>query len=113
MKRQAFVSTIGSTAVLCLIVAAGCAHEPAAKKAAAPDVAPPATLASSTQPAATVQLSARDIRPMYRELLAIDLPTLARVAVAKNIDIQQAHERVENSRGHYEASIQALLPVVA
>jgi multidrug efflux system outer membrane protein len=47
------------------------------------------------------------------ELLAIDLPTVTRVALSGSIDIKQARERVEGSRGRYEANLQALLPVIS
>src|SRR4029078_5913715 len=61
----------------------------------------------------TLQLDGVEIRPMYRELLAVDLPTITRVALSKNLDIEQARERVEAGRGRDEASVQALLPVVS
>ncbi|MDB5297726.1 MAG: TolC family protein [Phycisphaerales bacterium] len=50
---------------------------------------------------------------MYREMLAVDLGTVARVATARSIDIRQARERVEAARGRYESSVEAVLPVIA
>jgi len=50
---------------------------------------------------------------MYRELLAVDLPAVVRVAAARSIDIQQARERVQAARGRYESSVEAVLPVIA
>jgi outer membrane protein TolC len=50
---------------------------------------------------------------MYRELLAVDLPTVLKVATAQNLDIQQARHNVEAQRGRYEASVGALFPVIA
>jgi outer membrane protein TolC len=50
---------------------------------------------------------------MYRELLAVDLPTVIKVAAAQNLDIQQARHNVEAQRGRYEASVGALFPVIA
>jgi outer membrane protein TolC len=50
---------------------------------------------------------------MYHQLLAIDLPTVARVSVARNLEIKQARQRVEISRGQYESSVGAVFPVVA
>jgi len=45
---------------------------------------------------------------MYeRRMLAVDLPTVSRVAMARNIDIQEAQQRVAASHGEYEASIHA------
>lgn len=45
-------------------------------------------------------------------MLAVDLPTVARVAMARNLDIQQAQQRVEASRGQYEASVGAIFPSI-
>jgi outer membrane protein TolC len=50
---------------------------------------------------------------MYRQVLAIDLPTVTRVASAQNLDIQQARQRVEASRGRYESSVETIFPVIA
>ena len=50
---------------------------------------------------------------MYREMLAIDLPTVLRVANARNLDIQQARQRVEANRGRYESNVEAIFPVIA
>ena len=48
---------------------------------------------------------------MYdRRLLAIDLPTVVRVAMARNIDIKEAQARVEASRGEYQSSVGAIFP---
>src|SRR2546421_590344 len=84
----------------------GCLHE-TARRRTLPSVAP------STQPVATLQIGATEIRPMYRELLAIDLPTVVQVALARNIDIEQAKIRVDASRGRYESSVEAVFPVIA
>jgi outer membrane protein TolC len=50
---------------------------------------------------------------MYRELLAVDLPTVARVAVARGIDTREARERVHAAEGRYESSVEAIFPVIA
>lgn len=50
---------------------------------------------------------------MYREMLPVDLPTVSAIAVAQNLDIQQAKERVEAQRGRYESSVGRLFPVIA
>jgi outer membrane protein TolC len=92
--------------VLMAMVAAGCASD--ARKAP-----PPPSVAPATQPSAALEINPSDVRPMYHELLAIDLPTVARVAAARNLDIEQARHRVEAQRGRYEASVQALFPVIA
>jgi hypothetical protein len=49
---------------------------------------------------------------MYRELLAVDLATVARVAMTRNLDIQQAQQRIEASRGEYESRVGAIVPAV-
>lgn len=87
-------------------IAAGCAAAPdtAARR---PSVAP------ATQPTARLEMTPFSIRPMYRHLLAIDLPTVLRVAAARNLDIQQARQRVEANRGRYESNVEAVFPVIA
>jgi outer membrane protein TolC len=62
---------------------------------------------------ASLPLDSSVVKPMYRELLPIDLQTVARVAAAQNLDIQQARHRVEAQRGRYEANVGALFPVIA
>ena len=47
-----------------------------------------------------------------RRLLAVDLPTVVRVAMARNLDIQEALQRVEASRGAYESSVGAIFPSI-
>jgi outer membrane protein TolC len=47
---------------------------------------------------------------MYRRLLAVDLPTVIRVSTARNLDIREAQQRVQASRGEYESSVGALFP---
>jgi outer membrane protein TolC len=106
MKQPRFRTPRAQAFGFLLIFAAGCAQQ-SAQRPARPDVAP------ATQPSATLQLGGVEMRPMYRELLAVDLPTVAEVALARSVDIRQARERVEGSKGRYEASVQALLPVVA
>jgi outer membrane protein TolC len=51
--------------------------------------------------------------PMYRELLAVDLPTVVRVARAQNLDIRQARARVEAAAGRHESSFGAIFPVIS
>jgi outer membrane protein TolC len=70
-------------------------------------------VAPTTQPTASLRLDSSQIKPMYHQLLAIDLPTTARVAVSRNLDIKEARQRVETSRGQYESSVAAIFPVVA
>lgn len=60
-----------------------------------------------------LKLQPDSIKPMFKEILAIDLPAVAQVALEKNIDIQQARQRVENARGKLESSVGAAFPTIA
>jgi outer membrane protein TolC len=73
----------------------------------------PPHLAPATQPAVSLDITGAAIPPMYSELLAIDLPTVVRVATARNLDIRRARQQVEVNRGRYERSIEAVFPVIA
>jgi outer membrane protein TolC len=75
--------------------------------------APPPSVAPSTQPTASLAIADAQMRPMYRELLPVDLPAVTRVATARSIDIKQAQERVAAAQGRYESSVEAVLPVIA
>ncbi len=88
------------------LAATGCATLPA-RPEPLPSVAPP------SQPSVSLALKPSAITPMYRELLAVDLPTVIRVANAQNLDIQQARQQVEASRGRYESNVGAVFPVIA
>ena len=57
-----------------------------------------------------VALDRGSIEPMYREILAVDLPSVVKVAGARNLDIEQAKERVAEARGRYESSVEGLVP---
>jgi outer membrane protein TolC len=70
------------------------------------------SVAPATQPDASLKVDASQIPPMYRRLLAVDLPTVARVAMARNLDIQEAQQRVNASRGEYESSVGAIFPSI-
>ena len=91
--------------LLIVFLATGCATEQKS--------APHPSLAPTTQPTVSVPLNGPPIAPMYREMLAIDLPTVLRVANARNLDIRQARERLEANRGRYEANVEAIFPVIA
>ena len=96
----------GSVALLAGLIAAGCA---------APPVGPPRhpSVSPATQPTVSVDLNGSAIAPMYRQLLAIDLPTVIRVANAQNLDIERARQQVEANRGRYESNVEAIFPVIA
>jgi outer membrane protein TolC len=65
----------------------------------------------ATQPTASLKVDASQIPPMYRALLAVDLPTVARVVMARNLDIQAAQAR-RSLRGAYESSVGAIFPSI-
>jgi outer membrane protein TolC len=87
------------------LMASGCA-DLSSLRLSHPSVAPDA------QPTATLKVDPSQIPTMYRQMLAVDLPTVARVTMARNLDIQQAQQRVEASRGAYEASVGAIFPSI-
>lgn len=95
---------VGPGALLLLAVS-GC-DDLSSLRLSQPSVAP------ATQPTASLKVDASQIPPMYRRLLAVDLPTVARVAMARNLDIQAAQQRVEASRGEYESSVGAIFPSI-
>jgi outer membrane protein TolC len=86
-----------------LLAVSGCA-DIADQQLSHPSVAPAA------QPTASLTVDASQIRPMYHRLLAVDLPTVVRVSVARNLDIKEAQQRIEASRGEYESSVGAIFP---
>src|SRR3954467_1367515 len=94
------------TACAAVIVVGGCAPAPKAA-VTRPDLAP------ATQPSASLPLGGAPVQPMYRQLLAVDLPTVARVASAQAIDVQEARERVRLAQGRYETAVEAIFPVIA
>lgn len=67
----------------------------------------------ATQGNASLQVDASHIAPMYHELLTIDLPTVTQVAMASNLDIQEAQQRVNAMKGEYYSSIGAIFPIVS
>jgi outer membrane protein TolC len=93
-----------ATAMLLPLLAGGCAD--------LPDRPQPPSLTPAAQETASLKIEESAIAPMYRRLLAVDLPTVIRVANAQNLDIEEARQRVEASRGTYEASIGAFFPTI-
>lgn len=71
------------------------------------------SLKPSTPPATgALRLDASQVRPMYRELRAIDLPTVIRIASADNTDIRLARHAVEQAQGRLESSVGGAFPVL-
>lgn len=73
-----------------------------------PDVSPRGGGASTT----TIPLDSSQIKPMFTELLPIDLPTVVRVAVAQNTDIMLARLNVTAVEGGYESAVGAAFPAI-
>ncbi|MCK6484823.1 MAG: TolC family protein [Phycisphaerae bacterium] len=99
--------TCRRTALVVALVSGGCAspHTP---------TAPPPDVRPATQPAmaSALPLDRSAIRPIDREIVAVDLPAVVQVARARNVDIEQARERVTASRGRLESTIGAIFPVL-
>jgi outer membrane protein, multidrug efflux system len=100
---SSFRGYVGVTAFPLFLVVSGCV-DLSSLRLSHPSVAP------ATQPTASLKVDASEIPPMYRRLLAVDLPTVARVAMARNLDIQEAQQRVKASRGEYDSSVGAIFP---
>ncbi len=73
-----------------------------------PDVSPRQRIDT----ARALSLDASEVTPMYTELLAIDLPAVVRVAGLQNIEILQAQESVEASKGKYESAVGSIFPAL-
>ncbi len=99
-------ATSGRWALPLLLAVSGCTGLPTTHPRH-PSVAP------ATQPATVLPLGAAPIAPMYYRLLPVDLPTVVHVAVAQNLEIQQARQRVEASRGSFQGSVEALFPTLS
>jgi len=74
-----------------------------------PDISP----AGHSQSEDVLRLSPSQIKPLDREVLSIDLPAVVRVALAQNIDILQARQQVEASRGRLESTVGGAFPAIA
>ncbi len=97
------------TLAVVAVLLGGCAsRKPTQTIAQRPNVTP------DTQPDSgeSLHLQASDVKPMYTEMLPIDLPTVAGVAAAENFDIRAAREAVVSSRGALESTIGAALPAI-
>lgn len=99
--------SIAPGSVLILVLASGCAAPRAGAPADPPNVAP------ASQPSVeALHLDASTLRPMYREVLAVDLPTVVRVAAAENLEIRAAQQRVEAARGRLESTVGGAFPAL-
>jgi outer membrane protein TolC len=74
---------------------------------------PHPSVAPATQPTTALKIDPAQIPPMYdHRMLATDLPTTVRVAMARNIDIEVAQQHVAALGGAHEASIGMIFPSV-
>jgi outer membrane protein TolC len=109
VREQVAGRVLGTMLAAALAGAGGCATE---RRIVTAELPP--GLAATTQPAvAPLALDRAAVGPMYREVLALDLATVARVALADNLEIRQARERVEAARGRVEAGVEAFFPSLA
>lgn len=92
-------------------IASGCFGPPTPL----PDEALPRVAPENERPPSggAFPLDASQVEPMYSEVLPIDLQTVAQVAVARNLDIQLARQRVQSMHGKLESSTGAAFPVFA
>lgn len=103
--RRVFVVPLLSVTLLL----AGCMNpkppEPVVQR---PNVAP----ASEPVAVPPLELDASQVKPMYTEMVPIDLVSIVRVALAQNVDIRQARQEVEASRGQYESTLGSAFPAI-
>lgn len=98
-SKVTFVAAIG--------LLSACSSDGGGAKPPRPDIAP--TAPSMAEP---LHLDASQIAPMYRKLIAIDLPNVVQVAAARNIDILTAQQRVAAANGQLEASVEGIFPII-
>lgn len=106
--RRARCFPLPSLLIGLTVLLVGCASESIDPLKAKPDVARSASVSEEA-----VQLDQKQMQPMYQELLAIDLPTVVKVATAQNVDILEARERVNEARGRYEGNVESIFPIIS
>lgn len=99
--------------LLCTLIAAslcvtGCGRNRHAPIAQAPDVAP----ASQPVDVEPLVMDSSQLKPLHREILAIDLDTALRTAAADNLDVQTARQRVVEFRGRLESVVGGVFPAI-
>ncbi|MCZ6817766.1 MAG: TolC family protein [Planctomycetota bacterium] len=85
----------------------GCA-EPTTQPAERPDVSPIGRVSEAD----SLLLDASNVLPMYRELVAIDLPAIVRLASADNIEIRLSKYQVQQSKGRLESVVGGVFPAL-
>jgi outer membrane protein TolC len=101
-------SLVRGVALWVSCLACGCVTLPSTPEQAAPDVMP-----RTQPPADALKLDSSQVRPMYNEMLAIDLQNIVQVASDKNVDILRARQQVEASHGRLESAAASIFPVIA
>ncbi len=105
LRQSGLLGTLGI-----IVAIAGCAKpDVPIVSLQRPDVAP----VRQEEPADALKLDSSQIDPMFTEMLAVDLPTVLKVAAAENFDIHQAREAVQAAEGEYESAIGSAFPVIA
>lgn len=99
--------------VICLAVViascAGCARNTNAPVALQPPDVRPDRAVEDAEP---LELDASQIKPMFTELVPVDLEAVIRAALAESHDVQLARQSVEAGIGEYEAAVGRAFPVV-
>lgn len=108
MARTISLHLAFAAGAITLAAPSGCHVATEPPPARYPNVAPGTQ--PSTQPA-VVSLQGAQTPPMYSQLLPIDLPAAVHVALAGNLDIQQARQRVEAQRGRLQSVEGEAFPV--
>ncbi|MBI2923853.1 MAG: TolC family protein [Planctomycetes bacterium] len=99
----------GVGAAVLVFAAGGCLTRVELPEPPRPSIAPEAAEPSTEG----VALDPAGARPMYTELLPIDLASAVRVALAENLDVRRARERVAGSQARLDGSVAALFPVLS
>ncbi len=98
----------GASCCLMVLVLTSCSSRPEHIAVERPNVAPIDTAGVGE----ALELDTEDVEPMFTEMLAIDLPSVVRVAAAQNFDIRAAQQAVIASRGSVESAVGAAFPAL-
>ncbi len=103
------VCTLGCVIAAIVFAQAGCAsHQPIVEEPQRPDLLPQ-SVAESSQ---SLQLDASQIKPMYTEMFAVDLSSIARLSLADNLEVKNARQQVVASQGRLESTVGAAFPAI-
>ncbi len=95
--------------LIILLAWSGCMKpQPAEPVVQRPNIAP-SEVSDMVPPLA---LDPAAVKPMYTEMVAVDLASVVKVARAGNAEIRKARQMVEVSRGEYERTVGAAFPVI-